>query len=74
MKNRTINIIFGMLLLPFAIILFFVDRIILVFLCWQKSPSIQEYFKQMYNIKMAVYRVSAITVLYLIYLFIKWLL
>ena len=74
MKNKRLKIIIGLFLLPFATILFFLDRIVLVLIFWMEGPSIKDYFKQMNNITMAIYRVAGISIIISIILLIRWIL
>jgi len=70
-KSDKIKAVFGAILFFPILVLFFLDRLILLFLFWQNSPSIQEYFKKMEHIKLAMYRVGAVTgAYYIIHLFI----
>jgi hypothetical protein len=69
LKKITFNskAILGALLFIPLITLFLMDRMILMFLIWKESPSISDFFQSLYYIEMAVYRVSVLSILTLIY-------
>lgn len=66
MKNK-LKVIAGVLLIPIIFVLFYLDRIVLLFLPWQKPETIQKFYESIDPIIMALYRVVPVTLLIIFY-------
>ena len=65
--------IIGLVLLPITLIVFVVDRIILVGLIWMPMEPIQKWFDNTQKMIQTLIRIGAITFIYLIYKLIEWI-
>ena len=65
MKNK-LKILAGVLLIPIILILFYTDRILLLFIPWQNQVSIQLFYKHIDNILIALWRVIPVTIILII--------
>ncbi len=65
--------IIGLVLLPITLIVFVVDRIILVGLVWMPMEPMQKWFDNTQKMVQTLIRIGAITFIYLIYKFIEWI-
>lgn len=63
----------GIILTPITIILFFIDRQIMVFLPHLTSHSIRSWFDDIPKMVQTLFRVGAIAIIYGIYILIKWM-
>jgi hypothetical protein len=76
MKNDKwfyLKMIAGLVLLPITLIIFVVDRIILVGLVWMPMEPIQKWFDNTQKMVQTLIRIGAITFIYLIYELITWI-
>lgn len=62
--KKTLKIVAGVLLIPIIFVLFFLDRIVLLFLPWQSQVSIQLFYKHLDNIIIALWRVVPVIIVY----------
>lgn len=67
------KMIAGLVLLPITLIIFVVDRIILVGLVWMPMEPIQKWFDNTQKMVQTLIRIGAITFIYLIYELITWI-
>jgi hypothetical protein len=63
----------GLILLPITLIIFFVDRTILLFLVWMPSEPIQKWFDNTQKMMNTMIRIGAVTFIWLIYKFFEWI-
>jgi hypothetical protein len=60
------KILVGTLLIPTLFILFYLDRIVLMALPWKPAVAIQQFYKQIDNILMSLYRVITVIAMILL--------
>jgi len=76
MKNEKwfyLKMIAGLILLPITLMLFFVDRIILVGLVWMPMEPIQKWFDNTQKMIQTLIRIGAVTFIWMIYKFFEWI-
>lgn len=73
MKYKYLKIAGGIVLIPIIFILFMIDRVILMILFWQDSPSIFNYYNKRDQIMMALYRFAGVLALLGIVQLLKWI-
>jgi hypothetical protein len=73
-KYSSLQILFGVLMLPALISLFVADRIICVPLVWIKTPGFKEFMTDWKQFVMSLYRVLTVFVLFLAVKLIMWVL
>jgi phosphotransferase system glucose/maltose/N-acetylglucosamine-specific IIC component len=72
-KYFYLKLIAGLVLLPITLIIFFIDRAILMFLVWMPSEPIQKWFDNTQKMIQTMIRIGAVTFIYLIYKFFEWI-
>lgn len=72
-QTTILRIIAGVILTPFTIILYFVDRQLMVFLPHLESFTIGKWFNDTPKMVQSLIRVGAIATIYGIYSMIKWM-
>lgn len=72
-QTKILRIIAGVILTPITIILYFVDRQIMVFLPHIESFTMRKWFNDTPKMVQSLIRVAAIATIYAIYSFIKWM-
>ena len=76
MKNEKmyyLKMIAGLILLPISLMIYLVDRIILVCLVWMPMEPIQKWFDNTQKMIQTMVRIVAVSIIYSIYKFIEWL-
>ena len=68
--KKFLSTLLGLLLIPVVISIFFIDRVILVFLPHVKSSTIGEVFTDLKLLAHSIYRVGQMFFIYCIYLLI----
>jgi hypothetical protein len=72
MKNKKLKMFIGFILLPIFVSVYFVDRAILVFLPHLDGFNIKKWFQTTKSMGMSTIRVSAITIIYFMYLLLAY--
>lgn len=73
-KKQIARKILGLILIPFFTAIFVFDRFLLVFLIWLEQPKIKSWFTGQKEMTSSFVRVISFTLIYSIYLLIKWIL
>jgi hypothetical protein len=68
--KKALKITAGILLIPIIFILFYADRIVLLFLPWKEQKTIQVFYNYIDNIIIALWRVLTVAIFYILYLLI----
>jgi hypothetical protein len=72
MKNKKLKMFIGFILLPIFVSVYFCDRFILVFLPHLDGFNIKKWFQNTKQMGMSTIRVSALTIIYFIYLLLQY--
>jgi len=70
--NEKLKILIGVLILPFVVLVYFLDRIICVPLFWLDIQKFKMWSNKDYLVLHSVIRVIAVTIIYSIYKLIQW--
>ena len=65
--------IVGLILLPITLIIFLIDRIILIPLVWMPMEPIQKWFDNVQKMVQTLIRIGSVTFIWLIYKFFEWI-